>query len=111
MVVLALTRQHITNNSIATSKYQRGTMRQNIQIKPDYFDFNYQTLSSDDHVVCDWKVLREQLLSQWKQLTPSEIDDIGPSRSRLANLVEQKYGIDSISVEAYLRNFERTLPL
>jgi hypothetical protein len=86
-------------------------MQQNLKIKPSYFDFNYQALSSDDHVVCDWKTLREQLLSQWKQLTPYEIDNIGPSRSRLAYLVEQKYGVDSLSVEAYLRNFERTLPL
>ncbi len=86
-------------------------MRQNIQIEPNYFDFNYQLLPYDDNVVCDWEALREQLLRQWKRLTPSEVDKVGPIRSRLANLVEQKYGIDSLSVEAYLRNFERTLPL
>ncbi len=84
-------------------------MRQNLQAR--YVDFDYQPICSDDHVVCDWKTLREQLLFQWKMLTPSEVDNIGPNRRRIADLVGKKYGVAPPSVEAYLRNFERTLPL
>ena len=74
-------------------------------------DYYKQHLFSDDHIVCDWTVLRGQLLHQWQRLTVREIDNAGPSRGRIARLVERKYGIASVCVENYLRNFERTMPL
>lgn len=65
----------------------------------------------EDHIVCDWEALRTQLLYQWQRLTAPEVDSAGPSRRQIARLVERKYGIASICVENYLRNFERALPL
>lgn len=66
---------------------------------------------SDDHVICDWEALRTQLLYKWQLLTPTEVDNAGPSRSRIAQLVESKYGIAAICVESYLINCERMMPL
>ncbi len=66
---------------------------------------------SEDYIACDWESLRTQLLDQWKRLSASDVDHAGPSRSRIARLVERKYGVDSVCVENYLRNFERTMPL
>ncbi len=63
------------------------------------------------NIACKWEPFREQILNQWNRLTMREVDQIGPNRSKLALLIENKYGIASHLVENYLRNFERTLPL
>jgi hypothetical protein len=63
------------------------------------------------NITCKWEPFREQILTQWDRLTGREVDAIGPHRSRLALLIESKYGIAAHLVENYLRNFERTLPL
>jgi len=63
------------------------------------------------NIVCKWEPFREQILVQWNRLTSREVDEVGPNRSRLAMLIENKYGIEAHLVENYLRNFERTLPL
>ena len=60
---------------------------------------------------CDWPSLCSRLLAQWDRLTPTELRETGPSRRKLANLVERKYGIAPELVERYLTNLERTLPL
>ncbi len=84
-------------------------MRHAIRSEP--FEFHYQPAFSQDHVVCDWEMLRNRLLYQWQRLTAAEVDNAGPSRSRLARLVERKYGVASLCVENYLRNMERNMPL
>lgn len=73
--------------------------------------FEYQPAFSENHIACDWELLRTQLLYQWQRLTSVEVDLAGPNRKRIAMLVERKYGIAYQAVENYLRNFERTLPL
>ena len=62
-------------------------------------------------VRCSWAPLRAQLLLQWNRLTGWDLDQAGPDRGRLAQLIQRKYGIASELVENYLRNFERTLPV
>ncbi len=63
------------------------------------------------NIICKWEPFREQLLLQWDRLTQDEMDAVGPNRSKIAVLIENRYGIASNLVENYLRNFERTLPL
>ncbi len=63
------------------------------------------------NITCKWEPFREQILMQWNRLSAREIDEVGPNRSRLAVLIENKYGVAAGLVENYLRNFERTLPL
>jgi hypothetical protein len=75
------------------------------------FEYHYQPVYSDDHIVCDWTALREQLLHQWERLSPVEMDHAGPHRRKIAQLVERKYGIAAPCIENYLHNFERTMPL
>lgn len=84
--------------------YQVARRQNDYAYLPPYID-------TKDQVVCDWKALRDQLLLQWERITPTEIDSAGPHRSRLARLVSRKYGVNPMSVENYLRNFERTMPL
>ena len=62
-------------------------------------------------LLCNWKQLRKQLLSQWPLLTADELRITGANCIRIANLISHKYGIAPESVENYLRNFERTMPL
>ncbi len=80
-------------------------------LQPKPLEYYYQPMLSEDHVICDWETLRMQLLYQWQRLTAAEVDYAGPSRRRIAHLVESKYGIASQCVENYLRNVERVLPL
>jgi hypothetical protein len=66
---------------------------------------------SSEAIACDWRMLREQLLMQWRKISPRELEVAGPHRSRIAALIERKYGIASQLAENYLRNFERTMPV
>ncbi len=63
------------------------------------------------NIYCKWEPFRAQILAQWSRLTPAEVDKVGPNRSMLAQLIQNRYGVDAYLVENYLRNFERTLPL
>jgi len=63
------------------------------------------------NISCKWEPFKAQIMEQWNRLTSREIDAVGPNRSKLAMLIENKYGIAAHLVENYLRNFERTLPL
>ncbi len=69
------------------------------------------SISPTGAITCDWSMLRHQLLAQWRRITARELDRAGPNRYRIADLIESKYGIDSVLAENYLRNFERTLPI
>ncbi len=62
-------------------------------------------------LLCNWHVLRRQLLQQWTLLTSADLAETGPNCRRIAALISQKYGIATHVVENYLRNFERTIPL
>ena len=62
-------------------------------------------------LLCNWQMLREQLLSQWTLITPTELDITGANCCRIADLIAHKYGLSPVLVENYLRNFERTMPL
>jgi len=64
-----------------------------------------------DLVTCDWNIISAQLLNQWKDLTPAELEDTYHDRHRIALLIEQKYGVQPELTENYLQNLERTLPL
>jgi hypothetical protein len=72
--------------------------------------FYPRTVSASGAISADWPLLRNQLLAQWRHITARELDKAGPNRYRIADLIESKYGIDSVLAENYLRNFERTLP-
>jgi len=63
------------------------------------------------NITCKWEPFREQILLQWSRLTSQEVDLVGPNRSKLALLIQSRYGVPAHLVENYLRNFERTLPL
>jgi hypothetical protein len=62
-------------------------------------------------IECDWPALKGQLLSQWKHITPQELESTGPNHRCIAMLIQRKYGISAELVENYLHNFERTMPL
>lgn len=62
-------------------------------------------------ISCDWRELSTQLLSQWERLTQADLDRTGYRRRDIAELIERKYGVNSVFVENYLRNMERTLPM
>ena len=55
--------------------------------------------------------LASLLLQQWGRLTRRELDETRYIKTRIAHLIERKYGISHVLVEHYLRNMERTLPL
>lgn len=84
-------------------------MHQVPQIKR--FEHPYQPSLSGDRIDCDWEMLRTQLLYKWPLLTSAEVDNAGPNRQRIARLVERKYGVASLCIENYLRNFENPVPL
>jgi hypothetical protein len=63
------------------------------------------------NILCQWEPFREEILRQWSLLTAREVDEAGPNRSKLAHLIQNKYGIAAYLVENYFKNFERTLPL
>lgn len=77
---------------------------------PSAAQWNYEDISRST-ITCGWDALRMQLLHEWNLLTAHEIDEAGPDRIRLAQLVQDKYGIPTDSIERYLQNCERTLPL
>jgi hypothetical protein len=62
-------------------------------------------------LLCNWHILRKQLLGQWTLLNSDELTEVGPDCRRISDLIARKYGIMPKVVENYLRNFERTLPL
>ena len=62
-------------------------------------------------ITCKWEPLRKLVLVQWARLSAAEVDEAGPNRTRLAQLVHSKYSVPAPMVENYLRNFERMLPL
>jgi len=66
---------------------------------------------SNEMVSCEWEAFSSQLLSQWGQLTPNELEATGHQRHDIAALIEYKYGINAALIENYLFNLERTLPL
>jgi len=70
-----------------------------------------QPAASSDIISCDWNMISTQLLSQWKELTPTELERTRHDRHQIALLIERKYGIHAILTENYLKNLERTLPL
>ena len=68
-------------------------------------------LKQKDRIDCHWPTLRREVLSQWKKLTPEDLDETGPKRHLIALLIQQKHGVDWQLVENYLVSIERTLPL
>ena len=62
-------------------------------------------------LLCNWQMLRNQLLLQWTLITAKDLDITGANCCRIANLIAHKYDISPTLVENYLRNFERTMPL
>lgn len=63
-----------------------------------------------DNITCDWNMLSSQILSQWQDITPEELEVTMRDRHLIALLVERKYGIHAVLTENYLKNLERTLP-
>lgn len=72
---------------------------------------NSKSFSHNIDLRCNWESLREQLLQQWTLLTEQDLNATGPDASRIAILIERKYGIASRMIENYLLNFVRTMPL
>ena len=78
----------------------------------------YETMSwqNDNYMptsllICNWKLLREQLVKQWPLVSKEELDITGANCARVSSLIAGKYGINPSMVENYLRNCERTMPL
>jgi len=78
---------------------------------PIHYAMYAQNRFDYDAISCNWQILRDQLLAQWRKISARELDTAGPDRYRIAHLIERKYGISACLVENYLRNFERTMPL
>lgn len=76
----------------------------------NHHDKGHNFLSSID-LRCNWDVLRDQLLRQWTLLSEQDLEMAGPDATRIALLIERKYGIASHMIENYLLNFVRTMPL
>lgn len=100
------------------SSSYRAIARKYINSEADIFEDGFisprivtQKQGHSYNIHCRWESFREQILVQWNRLSSHEVDAIGPSRGKLADLIETRYGISSGMVENYLRNFERTLPL
>jgi hypothetical protein len=85
-----------------------GRFGQNYNSVPQWENPDYMPSSI---LLCNWPVLRRQLLQQWTLLTASELDITGPNCRRIASLISHKYSVAPTAVENYLRNFERTMPL
>lgn len=65
---------------------------------------------ADNGIIRDWTLISAQILNQWNNITPSDLEATHHDRKRIAQLVEKKYGVYSAFVESYLKNMERTLP-
>lgn len=84
------------------------------RISVDFYSATYlppAVLEPTPVINCNWRALRAQLLLQWTRLTPRALDETGPDRHRIAELIEHEYGVAADMIENYLRNFERTMPL
>jgi hypothetical protein len=79
--------------------------------KPLAYAFPSYDTYEDRPMCCSPNILVALLVSQWKKLTRQDIEATEYRKRRLAQLIEQKYGIDSLLAENYLTNIERTLPL
>jgi hypothetical protein len=62
-------------------------------------------------LLCNWKMLRVQLLKQWTLISEEELDATGANCFRIAGLIAHRYNLNPHMLENYLRNFERTMPL
>ena len=79
--------------------------------KPCVYTFPPHKGYDDQPMTCSPHLLVSLLISQWKSLSPQDIEATQYCKRRIAKLIEQKYKIDSLLVENYLTNLERTLPL
>lgn len=86
-------------------------MYQETYVRPLVYPSPEDSNIDGDHIICDWKILRSQLMYQWSRLTKEEMDEAGPSKYRLACLISRKYDVPLQYIEQYLRNYERTMPL
>lgn len=115
--VLSLERASFPSSSRQYGGHARVQQRRNRQNDEEYADqqsrrgLSAWQAGHSYNITCKWEPFREQILTQWDRLSGREVDEIGPNRSKLAMLIENKYGIAAHLVENYLRNFERTLPL
>lgn len=59
------------------------------------------------------RLLRGEILSHWEQLTAADIEEGGVDRSRLVNVVQNRYGFAKRraekEVDLFLGEFERRL--
>jgi hypothetical protein len=62
-------------------------------------------------ITCDRALFSSQLLNQWRDITPEELESTRYDRHQIAMLIERKEGVAASLIENYLRNLERTLPL
>lgn len=85
-------------------------LRKDMHMMSTYSDTGYAPCGQD-MVDCHWPALRKQLLSQWKKITPQDLDEVGPKRHALALLIQQKHGVAWQLVENYLMSIERSLPM
>ena len=79
--------------------------------KPVAYSFPPHEGHSEHPMHCSPNILLDLLMAQWKKLTRQEIEATRFYKRRIALLIEQKYGINSLLAENYLTNIERTLPL
>lgn len=57
-----------------------------------------------------WQSVSSQLMEQWRDITPEELEAARNDRQKLAALIERKEGIAAPLVENYLHHLERILP-
>lgn len=72
--------------------------------------YNIASYIPGNDIACDWNMIATQILSQWKEITPEELEFTQRDRHRIALLIERKYGVHAVLTENYLKNLERTLP-
>jgi hypothetical protein len=68
-------------------------------------------MQNEDSILSQWRLVRNQLLAQWRRLSMKELEETGPDGHRIAQLVASKYNISSEMVESYLHSFAETIPL
>jgi uncharacterized protein YjbJ (UPF0337 family) len=59
-----------------------------------------------DFAQADWPRFRDEVHANWTMLTASQLDLIAGKRARLANNIEEVYGITGEQAERQIKSFE-----
>lgn len=59
-----------------------------------------------DFIQADWSRFRDEVHARWTMITVRQLDLIAGKRARLANTIEDVYGLTSDQAERQIKTFE-----